>query len=542
MSSRSSERKSSERNFPIDRRQFIGALGAASLGLVASPAIIGRAFAQNRRWPADPFSLGVASGAPRPDGFVLWTRLAPDPLSANPATPGGMSGADVPVAYEIATDEAMHDIVRRGTADAEAAYAWSVHADVAGLQPGRPYWYRFISGDAVSPVGRAMTSLAAGAPLERMRFGFVSCSHYEFGYFSAYRHLAEENPDAVLFLGDYIYEAAQQGRVRTHSDGIEAATLPTYRNRYAQYRRDGDLQRLHAAAPALVTWDDHEVSNDYADKWSQFDDDPELFLRRRAAAYQAFYEHMPVRPIMSRPEGPVMRIYDRFTYGDLLEISMIDGRQYRSRPPCYEPPNRLRGHLETDASCPERRAEGRTMLGYAQENWLGLGLARSKAKWNVIAQDVLMAQLRQKMPDGSSGLWTDDWDGFPASRRRLIQRIAQTRVSNPVVIGGDIHSFFANDLKADFDDAKSPVVATEIVGTSVTSEGPPYQLIADVLPDNPHVRFFESRKRGYVSVDLDGGKMTTHFRVVSDVTDPKATVSTLTRFAIESGKPGVVGA
>ena len=182
------------------------------------------------------------------------------------------------------------------------------------------------------------------------------------------------------------------------------------------------------------------------------------------------------------------------------------------------------------------------MLGYAQENWLGLGLARSKAKWNVIAQDVLMAQLRQKMPDGSSGLWTDDWDGFPASRRRLIQRIAQTRVFNPVVIGGDIHAFFANDLKADFDDAKSPVVATEIVGTSVTFEGPPYQLIADVLPDNPHVRFFESRKRGYVSVDLDGAKMTTHFRVVSDVTDPKAAVSTLTSFAIESGKPGVVGA
>ena len=542
MSSRSSERKSSERNFPIDRRALIGALSATSLGLVAAPGVVGRALAQGRRWPADPFSLGIASGAPRPDGFVLWTRLAPDPLSANPGTPGGMSGADVPVAYEIATDEAMHDVVRRGTADAEAAYAWSVHADVTGLQPGRPYWYRFISGDAVSPVGRTMTSRAAGAPLERMRFGFVSCSHYEFGYFSAYRHLAEENPDAVLFLGDYIYEAAQQGRVRAHSDGIEAATLPTYRNRYAQYRRDGDLQRLHAAAPALVTWDDHEVSNDYADKWSQFFDDPELFLRRRAAAYQAFYEHMPVRPILSRPEGPVMRIYDRFTYGDLLEISMIDGRQYRSRPPCYEPPNRLRGHLETDATCPERRAEGRTMLGYAQENWLGLGLARSKAKWNVIAQDVLMAQLRQKMPDGSSGLWTDDWDGFPASRRRLIQRIAQARVSNPVVIGGDIHSFFANDLKVDFDEAKSPVVATEIVGTSVTSEGPPYQLIADVLPDNPHVRFFESRKRGYVSVDLDGGKMTTHFRVVSDVTDPKATVSTLTRFVIESGKPGVVGA
>ena len=538
MSFRASER----RNSSIDRRQLIGALGAGCVGLMAAPAVIGQALAQARRWPADPFSLGVASGAPRPDGFVLWTRLAPDPLSANPATPGGMTGADVPVAYEIAGDEAMRDIVRRGVADAPAAYAWSVHADVFGLQPGRPYWYRFLSGDAASPAGRAMTAVAAGMPVDRMRFGFVSCSHYEFGYFSAYRHLADENPDMVLFLGDYIYEAAQQGRVRTHSDGIEAATLPTYRNRYAQYRLDADLARIHAQAPSLITWDDHEVSNDYADKWSQYYDDPELFLRRRAAAYQAFYEHMPVRPILSRPDGPVMRIYDRFTFGELLEISMIDGRQYRSRPACYGPPDRLRGHLETDTACPERRADGRTMLGYAQENWLGLGLAQSKAKWNVIAQDVLMAQLRQKMPDGDFGFWTDDWDGFPASRRRLLQRVAQTRASNPVVIGGDIHAFLANDLRVDFDDLNSPVVATEFVGTSISSQGPPYQVIADVLPDNPHVRFFESRKRGYVSVDVDTRQMTTKLRVISDVTDPKAGVSTLKTFAVENGRPGVVTA
>jgi alkaline phosphatase D len=302
MSLRASDRNQTNRHqFRIDRRRLVGALGAGYLSLVAAPATIVSALGQTRRWPnGDPLSLGVASGAPRPGGFVLWTRLAPEPLSADPATPGGMTGADVSVAFEIARDPAMRDIVRRGTALAERAFAYSVHADIAGLEPGRPYWYRFMSGDAVSPVGRAMTAIAAGTPLERMRFGFVSCSHYEFGYFSAYRHLAEENPDVVLFLGDYIYEAAGRGRVRAHSDGIEAATLPTYRNRYAQYRLDADLRRLHAQAPALVTWDDHEVSNDYAGKWSQFDDDPELFLRRRAAAYQAFYEHMPVRPIVSR--------------------------------------------------------------------------------------------------------------------------------------------------------------------------------------------------------------------------------------------------
>ena len=175
---------------------------------------------------------------------------------------------------------------------------------------GRPYWLRFLCGDAVSRVGRAMTAPAAGAPVERIRFGFVSCANYEHGYFSAYRHLAEENPDMVLFLGDYFYEYVEEIRptVRRHSDGIEAATLPTYRNRYAQYRLDADLQQLHAQTPALVTWDDHEVANDYAGRWSQFNDDPDLFLRRRAAAYQAFYEHMPVRPILSRPDGPVMRV------------------------------------------------------------------------------------------------------------------------------------------------------------------------------------------------------------------------------------------
>jgi alkaline phosphatase D len=526
----------------IDRRRALGLLGSGSLALLAAPAIIGRAQGQARSWPSNPFSLGVASGAPRPDGFVLWTRLAPDPLSADPAAPGGMTGGDVPVAYEIANDPAMNDIVRRGVARAEAVYAHSVHADIRGLEPGRSYWYRFVSGDASSRIGRATTAVAPGSPVERMRFGFVSCAQYEHGYFSAYRHLAEENPDVVLFLGDYIYEYVEQNRatVRTHSDGIEAATLPTYRNRYAQYRLDADLARLHAQASALVTWDDHEVSNDYADKWSQFGDDPQLFLMRRAAAYQAFYEHMPVRPILSRPDGPVMRVYDRFSFGDLLEISMIDGRQYRSREACYAPPDRLRGHLETNEGCPELAEPGRTMLGFAQEAWLDQGLAHSRATWNVVAQDVLMAQLRQKDRDGSIGFWTDNWNGYPAGRRRLLSQIARTKVKNPVVVGGDIHAFFANDLRVDFDDAKSPVVAAEFVGTSVSSSGPAYEPIAAVLPDNPDVRFFESRKRGYVSVEVDRGMMTTRLRALSDVTDPKADVTTLATFAVENGRPGVV--
>jgi len=273
----------------LTRRRLVTGAASAGLGLLATPTLLRRAAAQVWR-AGDPFSLGVASGAPRPDGFVLWTRLAPDPLSSNPETPGGMSGGDATISYEIATDDAMRDVVRRGEATAERAFGYSVHVDVAGMQPGRPYWYRFTSGAAASRVGRAITLPAPGSPLGKLRFGFVSCSNYEHGYFSAYRHLADENPEAVLFLGDYIYEGIYESieenrpAVRRHSDGIEAATLPTYRNRYAQYRLDADLQRLHAEVPSLVTWDDHEVQNDYADRWSEYFDDPAQFLLRRAAA------------------------------------------------------------------------------------------------------------------------------------------------------------------------------------------------------------------------------------------------------------------
>jgi alkaline phosphatase D len=530
---------------PFSRRRFVGAAGAAVAAIaapIAAPSLIRIAAAQSWR-TGNPFGLGVASGAPRADGFVLWTRLAPEPLSSNPETPGGMSGADVTPRYEIATDPGMAKIVRRGAATAEQAFAYSVHLDVAGLEPGRSYWYRFLSGDAVSPTGRAATLPAPGSAPAKLRFGFVSCSNYEHGYFSAYRHLTDENPEFVLFLGDYIYETIEQFRpiVRRHSDGIEAATLPTYRNRYAQYRLDADLQRLHAQVPAIVTWDDHEVQNDYADKWSETFDDPAQFLIRRAAAYQAFYEHMPVRPILSRPNGPLMRVYDRLTLGDLIEISVIDGRQYRSRQACYAPPTKGGGHLETNASCPERLDAGRTMLGFGQEAWLYAGLARSKARWNLIAQDVLMAQLRRNQ-DGIDAFWTDDWNGYPANRARLMQHIHNRKVSNPVVISGDIHSFFANDLKLDFDDQASPVVATEFVGSSISSYGPPYDPIAKVLPDNPHVHFFDSRRRGYVVVDLTADAMQVQMRVVSDAHDPKAAISTFKTFAVEGGRPGVIQA
>ena len=516
-------------------------MGGLAVGFAAAPAIVGRA-AERRVWRSDPFSLGVASGSPSPSGFVLWTRLAPEPENYDPQRPAGMGGASVPVTYEIASDQAMRNIVRRGTVMADAQYGYSVHLEVAGLKPHQPYWYRFMSGDAESPIGRATTLPATASSPRDLRFGFVSCSNYEHGYFSAYRHLAEEEPELVCFLGDYIYEYAdtrpQAGVVRMHSEGKETEDLASYRNRYAQYRLDPDLKRLHAATTALMTWDDHEVQNDYANEASEDFIEPAVFLHRRAQAYQAYYEHMPLRA-SARPNGAFMRIYDRVRYGDLVEFSVLDGRQYRSREACY----RIGyggGHSESNASCPERLDEARSMIGQAQEAWLFEGLAKSRTHWNVIAQDVLMAQLKFASEAGEASFSTDAWDGYPASRKRLLQHVHDSAVRNPVVIGGDIHSYWATDLKLDFDDPSSPTVATEFVGTSITSHPPSYEFLVKAAAQNPHVRYMESRLRGYVSVELGTERMTTRLRTISDAKDPNASVSTLKTFVVENGKPGAI--
>lgn len=531
------------------RRTLIRGAALSTAYLVTGPAIA--RLTGGPAWPSNPFTLGVAAGAPSRDGFVLWTMLAPTPGSEDPSSPGGMTGPSVKLRYEIATDSGMQHVVQRGTAIAEAEYGYSVHKQITGLRPGRPYWYRFISGTADSRIGRAMT--LPGRNLDKLRFAFFSCSNYESGYFSAYRHAAAEAPDFGVFLGDYIYEYVDPGTkhaiVRHHSGGKECVTLPEYRARYAQYRQDLDLQILHANVPSLLTWDDHEVQNDYADKWGEEFQDPKAFLERRAAAYRAFYEFMPLKPVFSVPHGPDMRVYDRYDFGDLLRVNLIDGRQYRSREACYGDPKKNEGHaggghLESAQSCPELFDPQRSMIGLPQEQWLFDGLATSKARWNVIANDVLMARLRQDNADASitGGYWTDDWDGYPASRTRLLDHIAKSKPSNPVVITGDIHSFWANDLKADFDNPNSPTLASELVGTSVTSYGPPYDLFAKFVPNNPHVKFFDSRKRGYVSVELTRDKLVSRFQSVSDVRDPNAEISTLVSFVIEDGKPGPVAA
>lgn len=493
------------------------------------------------RWRHFPFTLGVASGAPATDGFVLWTRLAPNPLCSDPREPGGMSGGSVRVSFEIATDAAMRHIVRVGHSLADADHAYSVHTQVAGLKPNRPYWYRFTCGDAQSRIGRASTLPQAGAVLQRARFGFVSCSNYEHGYFAAYRHLADELPDFVLYLGDYIYEQADRQStklVRRHSDGRDAHDLPGYRNRHAQYHLDEDLQRLRALSTSLITWDDHEVVNDYGQFVAQNSGGPLEFRHRRAAAYRAFYEHMPVAPARS-PQGSFLRLYERFTLGDLAQIHMTDARQYRSPAACYDPARSLPGRLLSPHKCPELSTESRSLLGTTQETWLQDSLASSQTRWNILGQSLLMAQFRRRNKDGDPVFWSDDWNGYPASRRRLLHHIHAARVPNVVTLAGDVHSFWANDLKLNFDDPASPTVATEFIGSSISANGPTFDFAA-FMSENPHVRFFDKSVRGYVSVDLTHQRMIAKFRAVADVRDPNTSVRDLKTFVVESGRPGVI--
>ncbi|OAX87196.1 alkaline phosphatase [Xanthomonas nasturtii] len=522
---------------PVDRgrrRILVAGAGLAAAGLLSPFA--------RASGSADPFTLGVAAGDPLADGFVIWTRLAPRPL--DPDGRGGLR-AVVPVRWQVASDPNMRNVVRQSETVASPAWGHAVHVELTGLAADRPYWYCFQALGARSPIGSARTLPAAHQMPDTARFGFVSCSHWELGYFSAYRHLAAEQPDLVFFLGDYIYEYSNHGEaankiVRPHGSG-ECLDLAGYRNRYALYRTDPDLQALHAGSACVATWDDHEVQNDYANRWSQ---DPSIgvdtFLARRAAAYRAFYEHFPLRA-RHRPHGADMRIYRALDYGQLARLYVLDGRQYRSEQPCPQANGWRRGRV-VDDSCQERTDPRRTMLSWEQERWLHGGFAQSPARWNVIAQDLLVAPMAQTGRDGTVGHWTDGWDGYPATRERMLDAIAKTRLRNPVFWGGDIHSYWVTDLKADPADPDSATLATEFVGTSVTSDGQRNAELHQTMALNPHVHYVDGETRGYVSVTLTPGRMETRLQGISDRRDRQATVSTLKRFVVEDGKPGAVEA
>jgi alkaline phosphatase D len=502
-------------------RRRLGLLTGASL--VAAPSIL-RA---QTKFSADPFSLGVASGYPTPTGVVLWTRLAPDPLNG-----GGMDETPVEVAWELASDDKFTKIVQRGTSRADAAFAHSVHVEVAGLRPDRPYWYRFHVGTTTSPTGRTRTAPAADAAPKAVRFAFASCQQYEQGYYAAYRHMADDKLDFVVHLGDYIYELSWgQKHVRKHNTPT-ATTLDETRNRYALYKTDRDLQAAHAAFPWFAVWDDHEVENDYTNDRSPASWDTEAFLRRRAGAYRAWYEHMPV-PASMAPNGPAARIYGNWRFGNLAELFLVDTRQYRSHHPCAKG----RGGAALLSDCAERLDPALTYLGTEQEAWLRAGLSGTTARWSVLGQQTLMSQA-DRGKDGASAFWLDRWDGAPASRQRVVEAMAANRTASPVVIGGDVHSYWVADLKSDYANDKAPIVASEFVGGSISSIGPSKENVRAILDRNPHLRYGRGDKRGYASMELTPKTCRVNFEAVDNVYEPYSAHTRIAKFTVEHGKPG----
>ena len=506
----------------VDRRTLL-ARAAGIFGLSATARISG-ATRQTATFSSFPFTLGVASGDPTETGVVLWTRLAPDPLYG-----GGMSVEDIEVAWEVATDEQMGSVVQRGTTVAPAVLGHSVHVEVERLEPNRWYWYRFSVGTEESPVGRTRTIPADHTAAAGLRYAFASCQHYEQGYFTAYQHMARDDLDLVFHLGDYIYEyAGRDDRVRAHP-GDEIELLDDYRNRYALYRTDPDLQAAHAAFPWIVTWDDHEVDNNYAASISEDGLPAELFLRRRRVAYQAYYEHMPLRR-ESRPRGQRMQLYRSFRWGDLASFFVLDTRQYRTDQPCGDRSGpTCDGMLDPDA----------TPLGETQERWLMDGLDQSTTHWNVIPQQIMMARV-DRMPGDTELFGMDIWSGYEVARRRLMEFLATRRPANPIVLTGDIHSNWVNDLKVDYENENAPVVGTEFVGTSISSGGDGVDTqdsTAAMLLENPWVKFFNAQ-RGYVRCAVTADQCVADYLVLDYVTQPGSPISTRASFVVESGRPG----
>ncbi|MFG1970117.1 alkaline phosphatase D family protein [Nonomuraea fuscirosea] len=480
----------------------------------------------------DPFTLGVACGDPDHEGFVLWTRLAQQPMAEDGF--GGMPGRPFPVRWQVYADERARRVVRAGVSVATPEWGHSVHVEVSGLRPDREYWYRFRVGPYVSPLGRARTAphpLAYGGALS---MAFVSCAQYEHGYFTSYRHLAAERPDLILHLGDYQYEYTRDtytipgGNVR-HHEGPETETLANYRQRHAQYKADPDLQAAHAAAPWLVVWDDHELDNNWADEVPEKPKVPQPgFLSRREAAFRAYYENMPLRRA-SIPRGIDMQLYRRVRWGRMATFHMLDTRQYRDDQSCD-------GYRD----CPAAADPARSITGAAQEEWLLDGFHDSRAQWDILGQQVFFAQ-RDNNAGPAKVTSMDAWDGYVASRRRITQGWVDAQVRNPVVLTGDVHAHWASDLKLDYDDPTGPSVGSELVTSSISTGGDgadsdPAQ--HPFLAINPHLRFYNNQ-RGYVLTTIDRDQLAADFKVVPQVRAPGAGVHTRATYVIEDRVPGV---
>jgi alkaline phosphatase D len=516
------------------RRAFL-ARSLALAGAAALPVRRSALAATVPRFTADPFSLGVASGYPTPSSVVLWTRLAPQPREPG----GGVPPVVIPVQWEIATDDKMARVVRKGTDYATAEWAHSIHAEVEGLEPARDYWFRFTVGTARSVIGRTRTAPAVGATLARLKIAVASCQQYEQGYFTAYRHMVADDPDLIIHAGDYIYELTWGDElVRSHATP-EAYTLDDYRARYALYKSDPDLALAHASCPWLVTWDDHEVDNDYAGEVSEENDDRALFLARRAAAYRAYYEHMPL-PRRAVPFETEMRLYAQRAFGDLANIFMLDQRQYRSPEACPAP-GRGGGNRVSASGCTELALPERTMLGAKQEAWLSAALSASRARWNLLGQGTVMSYIdEQEGPERR--FWTDAWNGYPAARARLMTVLTERKIANPVVLSGDIHAFIVSGLHREAADLDSPVVAAELVTTSISSQGIAQSTLDAWRAINPNLSFADARYRGYLRLGVTRDHLLADLVGLDSVKTRQTQARTLRSYVLEAGRPQPVPA
>jgi alkaline phosphatase D len=484
----------------------------------------------------NPFTLGVASGDPDSQSVVLWTRLAPKVEEAD----GGMKPEIVDVTWELGDDAEMKKVLQSGKTVATPQLGHSVHVTVEGLKADRWYFYRFKAGDFVSPVGKTRVLPAADVATDKLRFAFVSCQHYEQGLFTAYEQMAKDELDLVFHLGDYIYEypGTKKQLVRKHSGPANGKikTLDDYRLRHAQYRSDKLLQGMHAQCPWFVTWDDHEVDNNYANDITEFVNKkagapPAEFLLQRANAYQAYYEMMPLRK-RSLPHGPDMTIYRKASFGNLAEFFILDTRQYRTDQPNED------GAKPLNAAALDPK---NSLLGQKQRAWLDASLLASEGTWNVLAQQVMMGMVSFRTKgDDDPKFSMDQWPGAAHERKALVEFMRTRKIPNPVVLTGDIHSNWVNDLRVDDLKPETPVIATEFVGTSISSGGNGPQTIKDLdtfMAANPCIKF-HNRERGYVRCVVTPTTWTSDYVVVEDVLKEGGKVLTRQSFVVEAGTPG----
>jgi alkaline phosphatase D len=518
----------------MNKRNFLSALCAApgSLGLAACNSTAERT--ATPRFASTPFTLGVASGAPSAHSVVLWSRLLVDVASAR------VPAEHATVRWELAHDDQFKRTVQSGQVQAIAELAHSVHVEVAALQPDRWYFYRFMSGDFTSPTGRTRTLPAIDSPASALRLAYASCQRYEHGYFSAYGHMLADAPDLVLFLGDYIYEYAAGNSSVRKPLGAYATDLDSYRQRYASYKSEAPLQAMHAACPWIIAWDDHEVQNDYAGS-HRGDGGPPIdnFLNRRRAAYQAWYEHQPVRAsaltraLTGLYTGAELRIYDSYALGQLGALHLLDTRQYRDPQACNLAGKPGSGRINP-AACANWHDPARSLLGKPQETWLAKSLASTRGPWNLIGQTTVYGQRDNRRGPGQS-LSNDTWDGYPAARARTTAALIRNTEAMPVLLGGDVHANWVGHIRADYNQSASKAVGVEFCGTSVTASGGTNHRLDERLSENPHFVFADEVRRGYGIVDIKQHELNVRLRVTSDVTQAQTSVQTLAQFKVKAG-------